>query len=427
MPNRTPTVLLAALCASLVVAAPAGAATEPVSFSVENVNRSALPCNADGRTYTLRGRIVGPPERLRSADTATLFLHEFSFGAFFWSFDAVPGYDFSADLARRGHVSVVIDRLGYDGSDRPPGLDTCLGAQADMARQVVAQLKRRFARVVLAGHSVGAAVAELAAHSFEDVGIAGLVTMGWADQGFSDRTIQQSFDQGARCTAGGEPADDGGPPAYAYFGHTPEEFQGNVFASAEPSVVAAATALRNRDPCGDVASLTPAGVVNGQRLSRIAVPVLLLFGGSDAVFTPEAPAEQSRAFSGSDDVRLETFEGAGHALALERQAPQVRATLAAWLDARWPAPAPGSAPGSGRTGRPCASRRVVAITVPRARRVAVTVNGRRVRPGRRAGGRIAVSLRGLPRSRVTVVVTVRRRGGGRTRIVRRYRTCVPRG
>ncbi|HEX9696739.1 MAG TPA: hypothetical protein VGB64_10570 [Actinomycetota bacterium] len=160
-----------------------------VSFSVENVNRSALPCSqTDGMRYTIAGESVGPADLLaRGTDlTATLYLHEFSFGKFFWNFDAVPGYDYATTLARRGHVSIIVDRLGYDQSGHPPGDKSCLGGQADIASQIARQLKAgtytaesrapiRFERIVLAGHSVGAGIAELATHSFPDLDIAGLL------------------------------------------------------------------------------------------------------------------------------------------------------------------------------------------------------------------------------------------------------------
>jgi pimeloyl-ACP methyl ester carboxylesterase len=424
MPTRP---LLLALVLALVLAPSATAAeirSEPVSFPVENVNRSALPCPSDGRAVTLRGRIVRPAAgRPR---TAVLFLHEFSFGRFFWDFSAVPGYDLAARLARAGHAAVVVDRLGYDASDRPPGLDTCLGAHADMARQVVGALRRDFGTVVLAGHSVGGAIAELAAHSFDDLGIAGIVSFAWADQGFSDRTVQQSFDQGSRCLTGGEPSEDGGPGGYAFYGQTEQEFRDNVFASAEPAVVAAATALRNRDPCGDAGSLTQAGIVNGRRLERIEVPVLLLFGDRDATFQPGTGERQAAAFSGSPDVTLRTFAGAGHALTLERQAPAVGSALEGWLAGRWPASAQASPPAPAPTGLPCRSRRVLDIRVPAGTRATVSVTGRRTRVVRRPSRRVRVSLRGLPAGRVTVSIRVRRRGGDTARIVRRYRTCARR-
>ena len=161
-------ILAIAAVAALALAAPAAAdaASVPVEFRVQNVNRSAVACPADGREYTLRGAIVGPADvladRRRAGLAATLYLHEFSFGRFFWNFEGSRDFDWAARMADAGHVSVVIDRLGYDGSDQVGGNDTCIGAHADMARQVVDQLRSgdytaaggapRFDRLVLAGH-----------------------------------------------------------------------------------------------------------------------------------------------------------------------------------------------------------------------------------------------------------------------------------
>src|SRR4029453_3542073 len=109
----------------------------PVTFEVSNVNRSILPCASDGAAYEVKGHLIGPASEVGPGATsarlaATLYLHDFSSGEFFWSFGAVPRYDYAAALARAGHVSVVVDRLGYGASGHPEGDQTCLGAQADV-------------------------------------------------------------------------------------------------------------------------------------------------------------------------------------------------------------------------------------------------------------------------------------------------------
>src|SRR3712207_3623837 len=117
------------LLAALACAAPASAAavkTTPLTFPVENVNRSQLPCSADGERYEVRGTLVAPAGP--QARAVTLYLHEFSFGSWFWRFPD-ERYDYAAALARQGHTAVVIDRLGYGPSSTPDGLATCLGAQ----------------------------------------------------------------------------------------------------------------------------------------------------------------------------------------------------------------------------------------------------------------------------------------------------------
>jgi pimeloyl-ACP methyl ester carboxylesterase len=327
-------------------ASPSAVTRIPVAFGVSNTNGSALPCRPDDLTYTIAGEIVGPSALLtqpRHDLVATLYLHELSFGKFFWTFGGVPGYDYTDALARAGHVSVVVDRLGYDASGRPPGNDTCFGAQADIASQIVRQLKSgtyaapggsvplAFGRIVLAGHSVGGGIAELAAESFPQIGIDGLILFAWADRDFSQRTIEQGANEGADCAGGGQPADAGGPPNYAYFGRTEADFQQNVFADTDPRVVAAVTRLRNRDPCGDVATLVQLSAVNASGAGKITVPVLLLFGDADANFQAKAADDQAAAFTASPGVTVRHFAGAGHALTLELAAPAVRAAAASWL------------------------------------------------------------------------------------------------
>ena len=94
------------------VAAPAVVSHE-VSFQVKNTNDTQLPCPTDGATYSIHGRLVGPANQLSSDNSnrsVVLSLHGLGYGEFFWDFDAVPGYDWSAALAEHGVASVVIDR-----------------------------------------------------------------------------------------------------------------------------------------------------------------------------------------------------------------------------------------------------------------------------------------------------------------------------
>src|SRR4051812_29952971 len=112
-------VAAAALC--LLWAAPPAAARDvaatPVAFKVTNVNRSDVPCSADGASYVVRGSLVAPRGPLPRS--VTLYLHGLSYGEFFFRFAAVPGYDAAVELAREGHASVVVDRLGYRSSKGP--------------------------------------------------------------------------------------------------------------------------------------------------------------------------------------------------------------------------------------------------------------------------------------------------------------------
>jgi pimeloyl-ACP methyl ester carboxylesterase len=318
----------------------------PVTFLVKNVNRSILPCPSDGAAYEVKGHLIGPASEVGSGASGerrstTLYLHGFAFGEFFWSFSAVPPYDYAAAMGRAGRTSVVIDRLSYGSSGHPDGNQTCLGGQADVAHQVVGKLRSgdyvaeggdspRFDRVALAGHAAGALIANLEAISFSDVD--GLVAMSYTPQ-VTRSAFEQFYASRVVCDAGGEPLAQGGPGGYAYLSQTAAEFDASAFHSAEPAVVAAAARLRTRDPCGDGGSIIDGLVQDLKSLSRVRVPVLIVCGREDAVTPDFACPYLKRRYVGSSDVSLSFVRNAGHALTLERTAPAFRRRVAKWLSA----------------------------------------------------------------------------------------------
>jgi hypothetical protein len=326
--------------------APAKIVDLPVSFAVQNINRSLVPCLADGSNVRLVGRLVGPRSIIaaaRTPATVTLYLHEFSFGKWFWHFPD-RAYDYATFQARAGHVSVLVDRLGYGDSSHPNGNATCVGADADEEHQMAMQLRagsyqlggapaRGFQHVVVAGHSGGAMASEIEAYSFGDVD--GLMIFAHVDGDPTNRGTTEGLQEGGVCALGGQPSEPGGPSGYAYFGQTEADWRIDYFEGAERRIVDAAVPLRHRDPCGDVYSFAEAVFLDHIYVPRIAVPVLLLYGLSDALFAQPAGGRDQRAeFSGSRDVTLDYFAGCGHALNLELCAPDVRRRVSDWLGRR---------------------------------------------------------------------------------------------
>jgi pimeloyl-ACP methyl ester carboxylesterase len=333
---------LVPLAATSAVPATAASASVPiqsraVSFQVRNTNRSMVPCDSDGAAYTIVGHLVGPTARPADGDTAravVLDLHGLGFGEFFWSFDAVAGYDWARTLAVRGVASVVIDRIGYGRSGRPPGEQSCIGAQADVAHQVVQALRSgsyaleggdalRFGRVGIAGHSAGGAITQIEAYSFRDVD--GVMVLSYADLGPSVRTLGALTQAALTCLGGGN------PPGHAPFGQSDADFQALMFHDADLQVVAAVTAMRNPEPCGDDASLVTAIATDVREVRSITVPALLLIGDHDAVFPPPALESQRRLFAGSHDVTTITIPDTGHAVTVERSAGVTRDAVVSWL------------------------------------------------------------------------------------------------
>jgi pimeloyl-ACP methyl ester carboxylesterase len=240
-------------------------------------------------------------------------------------------------VAERGIASVVIDRIGYGRSGRPAGPHSCIGAQADVAHQIVQQLRSggyelvggpaiSFGRVALAGHSAGSAISQIEAYSFDDVDA--VMVLSYADLGPSVRTLGALTQAVLTCLGGGN------PPGHAPFGQSDADFQALMFHDADPAVVKAVSAMRNPEPCGDDASLLAAIATDVREVPSITVPVLIVLGDHDAVFPPPAQESQRRLFSGSQDVTTETIPDTGHAVTVERSAAKTRDAVVSWLCAR---------------------------------------------------------------------------------------------
>src|SRR4051794_37871838 len=216
--------LLLALLFTTLTPAAASASSRiidvPVAFRVQNTNTSQVPCASDGATYVVRGHLTGPRAAIEDPahSTATLYYEGFESGEWNWRFRRAPRYDYAAELAALGHVSVTIDQVGYGASGHPFGFATCFGAQADIAHQIIGQLRDRgFGKVVLAGHDIGGGVGQDQGPPHHPTH--GPVGVTWEGNGQTPYLMRTVADANARCAAGGEPAYEGGPGGYVYFPH----------------------------------------------------------------------------------------------------------------------------------------------------------------------------------------------------------------
>jgi pimeloyl-ACP methyl ester carboxylesterase len=323
-----------AIIATLAGGAPAVAATtpgvvnQPVSFVVQNVNKSSVPCGTDGKTYTIRGHLTGPASSLSRPTPGTLYLHGLELGEWFWQVP-VTGYNHAVEMAKRGHVSVTIDRLGYGGSDHPNGTKSCVGGQATIAHQIVQQLRAgtyagtlhpRFSRVALAGHSLGGSIAQVEAYSFTDVDAVAILS--YADVGLTPATLFTAVAWGPVCLR----TDD------SYFTASQADYRKNFLAAAPEPVFAYADRNRSLNPCGDLQSAVPAAVVSLLRANQVKVPVLLLMGDKDLVFDSARLPLQAALYGGPTTTKV--IAGATHGLTVDRTAGQFRSALEGWLISR---------------------------------------------------------------------------------------------
>ena len=340
----------AAIFAVLCLAASANTAARAdgtvvldASFRVQNTNTSGVPCPSDNAAYTVYGHLVGPQSALAgpAPRVVTVYLTGEDAGEWNWRLTAIPGYDWPAQMARLGHVSLTIDMLGYGASGHPDGEQSCWGSQADVAHQVITQLRKgsyavdrglpmKFQKIVLAGHDAGGAIAEIEAYSYKDIDGLALVT--YADQGFTPLLMERFARAGTVCAGGGEPAYPGGPGGY-YYMERPDEYEPDLFYDADPAVIDAVIRLRERNPCGGIASATTAVNTDSARVAEITKPVLLVIGREDKMWTQDGWALQRQHFSGSSDVTAVSISGTGHFPMFEGTLPQFRAIFSDWLTA----------------------------------------------------------------------------------------------
>jgi pimeloyl-ACP methyl ester carboxylesterase len=337
--RRTAAALLSA-SSLLATASPAAAIVDqPVSFRVTNQNASGVECPADGARYTVKGHLVAPPGRR----SVTVYLHGSLAGEATWRLD-LPGYDHALEMARRGHASVTISRIGFTPSVAPDGYLTCLGSDADVAHQIVEELKRGdytlgqdgpgrpFERVALAGHSTGSKIAEIEAYSFG--GIDALVLTGIDHESrVSSEGSSWSAQEVAPCAAGGSPKPPTGLLGYVklHVERNPDLF----FYGYDPTVFNEFVARTELEPCGMFASVPAEGLEQELgALGEISVPVIVINGDHDRFFPPPSADLHKAAFTGSADKTAVTLPDSGHMLMLGRTAPSFRKTLSGWLKER---------------------------------------------------------------------------------------------
>lgn len=322
--------------------AAAGIVDVPVRFQVRSTNRSPAPCTTPDGTFEVAGHLTAPAALLATPGAdVTLYLHDFATGEWYWRLD-VEGYHQAEEMAKRGLASVTIDRLGYGASDRVNGFHSCVGAQADIADQIVGQLRSggyaveslpaapAFGGVVLAGLGTGAQIAQLASLPGN---VDGLVVMGFSDMGRSDRFMTRVFGSMSSCMQQVGPdqaaTTDGG---YSTFDIGSTEYRLTNFHDTDPAVLAAALPQQSQHPCKELVSQLEAISIDLRSLGTVTVPVLGVYGENDRLF--HGGAEHIELFTGAPSRELVVVPGAGHYTGLERSAPALHDAMAAWLAAR---------------------------------------------------------------------------------------------
>jgi pimeloyl-ACP methyl ester carboxylesterase len=332
--------LLAAVLVAATLPSLGGVATaadlpitdEPLVFHVKNTNHSRVVCPSDGAPYDVVGHLTGPTDDVRGGriPAATLYVHGDAVDESLWRYDKAPGYNYAAEMAKRGFVSVTISRLGYAGSGKPNGNQVCLGSEADVTHQIVLALRHGNYRVgntthgplvqrlALAGHSASGFAVMAEAYSFGDIDALAVIGSG---EFVKPRAPQAVFDQQSRCPSSAD--------GYALIETTDEQAAADFFHDADPTIVADVAAHRPADSCAGLMYIPASMAADSAFLAGVAIPVLVITGDSDAFF--DDPAHEAMLFRSSEDVQEVLMKDTGHAITLGHTAPQFRDEMAHWL------------------------------------------------------------------------------------------------
>jgi pimeloyl-ACP methyl ester carboxylesterase len=273
--------------------------------------RETKSARADlGAVITLPGGISlqvredGPPNATR-----IVLLHGFDASLRWWQ-PSVP-------VLARSHRVIRIDLLGHGGSAKPR-TGYSMPEQARLVDGVLRMLGVR--RAVLAGHSMGAAVAIALAES-DPARVAGLVVLDeparpgqdilpiTARLGFypligpalrrlsPDSLIYDAFKAGFA-------------PGFRYPRWVVQDYRRMTYSSYESSAEAEADYVKSQ--------------WLDRRLAALRKPVLVLFGTRERIARPGA----WRAYRAVPGVRIRLIAGAGHSPMFEKPGPTARAILA---------------------------------------------------------------------------------------------------
>ncbi|MGM1065214.1 alpha/beta hydrolase [Saccharothrix sp. Mg75] len=149
-------VLLAAgLC---LVPTPAGAAV-----SCEEVR---VPVTVAGTGQSMAGTLCAPT----GASTVQVLIPGGTYNRSYWDVAYEPGTrSYRRAMNGAGIATLAVDRLGTGRSSKPLSALVTATTQAQAVHQVIRTLRPRFSRVVVGGHSIGAAMALVEAGLHRDV------------------------------------------------------------------------------------------------------------------------------------------------------------------------------------------------------------------------------------------------------------------
>lgn len=252
--------------------------------------------------------------------TVQVLLSGATYGHIYWDFPLRPEqYSYVQALTVTGYATFNLDRIGIGGSDHPSQELVTVESNAFVVHQIVQALRDgrlgSFSKIILVGHSIGSAIAQVEAATYADVD-AIVITAFLHTFGPSFFAVPAAF-----YPAENDPrfANQNLPSGYLT---TVPGVRGTLFywgPSAEADVIALDEATKETITIGEATSLLQ--FFGGNAARNIRVPVLIAVGQYDMVWCtppacPEAQVEPVY-YAPDADLEIHVIPNAGHDLNLD--------------------------------------------------------------------------------------------------------------
>ncbi|SDD11075.1 alpha/beta hydrolase [Actinokineospora iranica] len=320
--------LLVATAVLLPAQSPAGAAQVACS-------ELRVPVSVAGTAQTMAGTLCAP----EGATSVQVLVPGGTYNRSYWDIAYTPGIrSFRLAMNKAGHATFAVDRLGTGESSKPPSALVTSVVQAEALHQVVQTLRPRFDKVLIGGHSIGAAMAMIEAGLHRDVD--GVLVTGMTHR-MNLVTVAPVLANMIPAPLDSQLARRG--PDLGYLTTSPGTRAAAFHGAGKHDPAAIAADESTKDVFAATEALDNIALTNILiPASRgIDVPVLLALGegdthfcgaplGSDCRSAEALRASEAPYFSGSP--RFETFilPGYGHSMNYAPNAPDYHRVVAQW-------------------------------------------------------------------------------------------------
>ncbi|MBP2323074.1 pimeloyl-ACP methyl ester carboxylesterase [Kibdelosporangium banguiense] len=296
--------------------------------------QAAVTCQDLNFPVTL-GTMYGKLCKPSGATTVQVLIPGGTYNSSYWDIEFSPDTrSYRAAMNKAGFATLALDRLGTGRSAKPLSLLVTASAQAQAAHEVIQQVRPQFQKVIIGGHSIGAAMAMIEAGNYRDVD--GVLVTGMthrmnlitvlpvlANMIPAPLGLGGGLDPGYLTTSPGT--------RYTSFHAPGPNITGAItFDETTKDVFAATEAI-------DTIALTNV-VIPATR--RINAPVMLIVGndnhfcgaplGSDCSSAEALRVSEAPFFAPEAQLRTYILNGYGHSINYAPNAPDYHAVVSAW-------------------------------------------------------------------------------------------------